>query len=143
MAKILRITSRVAIPERELRYRFSRSSGPGGQHVNKASTRVELIFNLNETVALREGEKSRLRRTLRRWLDSDDAIRIVEESSRSQWVNRKRATSRFVELLRDGLKPRKRRVMTKPSRQSREERLKRKKRRGELKRRRGSPREPE
>jgi ribosome-associated protein len=136
MAKILRITSRVAIPERELRYRFSRSSGPGGQHVNKASTRVELIFNLNETVALREGEKSRLRRTLRRWLDSDDAIRIVEESSRSQWVNRKRATSRFVELLRDGLKPRKRR-------ESREERLKRKKRRGELKRRRGSPREPE
>ncbi|MGB6649070.1 MAG: peptide chain release factor-like protein, partial [Bacteroidota bacterium] len=52
MARILRVTSRVAIPESELRFRFSRSSGPGGQHVNKASTRVELMFTLTESNSL-------------------------------------------------------------------------------------------
>jgi ribosome-associated protein len=134
MSRILRITSRVAIPERELRFRFSRSSGPGGQHVNKASTRVELLFDLQESGSLREAEKTRLRKTLTRWLDADGVIRIVEEGSRSQWANRKRATNRFVELLRKGLKSAKKRVRTRPTSGSREKRLKEKKRRGDLKR---------
>ncbi|MGB6120303.1 MAG: alternative ribosome rescue aminoacyl-tRNA hydrolase ArfB, partial [Bacteroidota bacterium] len=102
MARILRVTSRVAIPESELRFRFSRSSGPGGQHVNKASTRVELMFNLTESNSLTEGEKTRLTRALGRWLDADGTIRIIEEGSRSQWSNRKRAATKLVEMLRMG-----------------------------------------
>jgi len=139
MSRILRITSRVAIPESELRFRFSRSSGPGGQHVNKASTRVELVFNLKESNSLTEGERSRLTKALKRWLTSDGGVRIVEEGSRSQWANRKRATSRFVELLREGLKTGKRRVLSRPSREAREKRLQLKKRRSQVKKMRAYP----
>ncbi|MGB2960537.1 MAG: alternative ribosome rescue aminoacyl-tRNA hydrolase ArfB [Bacteroidota bacterium] len=141
MARILRVTSRVAIPESELRFRFSRSSGPGGQHVNKASTRVELMFNLTESNSLTEGEKTRLTRALGRWLDADGTIRIIEEGSRSQWSNRKRAATKLVEMLRMGLKVRKRRLPTRPSKKAREKRLEQKKRRGQVKKMRSGPEE--
>jgi len=141
MAKILRVTSRVAIPVSELRFRFSRSSGPGGQHVNKASTRVELLFSVRDSNSLTEGEKARLTSALRRRLDPDGIIRIVEEGSRSQWSNRKRAAMRLVEMLREGLRARKHRVPTKRSRQSRERRLLQKKLRGQVKKMRSAPKE--
>ncbi|MCK5573280.1 MAG: aminoacyl-tRNA hydrolase, partial [Bacteroidetes bacterium] len=123
MENVLRINSRVAIPETELRFRFSRSSGPGGQHVNKASTRVELLFDLKGSGSLTERQKLRLVRALGKKLGSDGLLRFVEEGSRSQWTNRKKATQRFVDVLRKALKPRKRRIPTRRSAVAQEKRL--------------------
>jgi ribosome-associated protein len=134
MENVLKINSRVSIPETELRFRFSRSSGPGGQHVNKASTRVELLFDLMASGSLTERQKVRLARVLGRKLSSDGVLRMDEEGSRSQWANRNKVTQRFVDILRQALKPGKRRIPTRRSKASQERRIQRKKKRGEVKR---------
>lgn len=129
----------VVIPEAELGWRFSRSSGPGGQSVNTADSRVELIFDLAATSALGEPLKNRaLERLSTRLVDG--VLTVAASEHRSQWRNREAARARLASLLRDAIAapPRQRRA-TRPSKGSVRRRLDEKKRRGETKRLRGRP----
>lgn len=124
------MTRSVSIPRSEIELRFSRSSGPGGQHAQKSDTRVEAIFDVESSSALSETQK---RRVLSR---TGPVLRAVAQDERSQWRNRELATQRLVEELREALRvPRKRRP-TKPSKAAVERRLEAKRRRSETKRRR-------
>ena len=133
----LEISEGVVIPAREIRFRFARSGGPGGQNVNKVESRVELLFDLAASSAFSDAQRNRLRSALRTKLDDDGVLQIVVQESRSQWQNRETALARLAETIRVALIPRKRRVATKPSRGSKEERVRSKKKRGEIKRNRG------
>jgi ribosome-associated protein len=126
----IRVTRSVSIPRSEIDYRFSRSSGPGGQHAQKSDTRVEAVFDVGASQALSETQKRRV--TAR----TGPVLRAVAQDERSQWRNRELATERLVAQLREGLRvPRKRRP-TKPSKAAVERRLEQKRRRGDLKRQR-------
>lgn len=122
------------IPDAELTWRFSRSSGPGGQHVNTTDTRVQLVYDLAGSSAFPENLKLRL---LAR-LGAEVVITAAEQ--RSQLRNRRAAEDRLAELLEEAIKPPPpRRVPTKPSKRSQQRRVDHKKRRGETKRLRGRP----
>ena len=110
--------------------RFSRSSGPGGQHAQKSDTRVEAIFDVEGSAALSETQKRRV------IAKAGPVLRAVAQDERSQWRNRELATERLVESLREALRVPRRRKPTKPSKGSVERRLEAKRRRSELKRRR-------
>lgn len=133
----LEISAGVVIPAREIRFRFARSGGPGGQNVNKVESRVELLFDLAASSAFSDAQRHRLQSVLRTKLDDDGVLQIVVQESRSQWQNRETALARLADMIRVALIPRKRRVATKPSRGSKEERVRSKKKRGEIKRNRG------
>lgn len=119
---------------REVQYRTSRSSGPGGQHVNKTESRVELRWSLDETSCLNESQKLILRTRLTKRITDDGILILVSEKYRSQYRNKAELTERFLELIRAGLVPVKKRKPTKPSRSSVEKRIRGKKIRGEIKR---------
>lgn len=119
---------------RELQYRTSRSSGPGGQHVNKTESRVELRWSLQETVCLSESQKQIVLSRLRKRISDDGILILVSEKYRSQYRNKAELTDRFLELIRSSLVPVKKRKPTKPSRSSVEKRIRGKKMRGEIKR---------
>ena len=121
------------LPLAEVELRFSRSSGPGGQHANTAETRVEALLDVETTSALTEAQR---RRVLAK---AGPTLRAVAQDERSQWRNRELAVERLVEQLRAALKVERRRVATKPSAASRERRLEQKKRRAETKRLRRPP----
>ena len=121
------------LPLAEIEVRFSRSSGPGGQHANTAETRVEALFEVASSSALTDAQK---RRVLAR---VGPMLRAVAQDERSQLRNRELATARLVELLRSALKVERRRVPTRPSRAAKERRLESKKRRGATKRLRRPP----
>ena len=123
------------LPLGEVELRFSRSSGPGGQHANTAETRVEAILDVEGTSALTDTQK---RRVLAK---AGPTLRAIAQDERSQWRNRELAVERLVEQLRQALKVERRRVATKPTAASRERRLEQKKRRSETKRLRGRPAE--
>ncbi|HEX6471928.1 MAG TPA: alternative ribosome rescue aminoacyl-tRNA hydrolase ArfB [Streptosporangiaceae bacterium] len=127
------------IPDTELRWRFSRSSGPGGQHVNKTDTAVELSFDLARTASLPAPLKDRaLRRLAGRLVDGVLTIRV--ERHRSQWRNRQEAERRLAALLHEATAaPPKRRRPTKPGRAVTERRLADKRRQAERKRLRRPP----
>ena len=118
----------------EVSFRTSRSSGPGGQHVNKTESRVELIWNLLETNCLEDGQKGLLRGRIGNRLTEDGVLVLASEKYRSQHRNREDVTERFLELVKAGLVPVKKRRPTKPTRTSVEKRIKSKKIRGEIKR---------
>lgn len=121
-------------PEEELTVVFSRSSGPGGQHINKTSTRVTLRFSLEKTIAFSDEEKAFIRKNLKSRLNSNGEILINCESHRSQLLNRKEAEERLALLLRSSLKrPPSGGTMKKPGRAAREKRLKNKRYRSEIK----------
>src|SRR5438874_4454693 len=126
----IQVTRSVTIPRAEIELRFSRSSGPGGQHAQKSDTRVEASFDVEGSSALTEAQK---RRVLAR---AGPVIRAVAQDERSQWRNRELATERLVEALREALKVPRRRRPTKPSRAAVERRLEQKRRRSQVKRRR-------
>ena len=130
------------IPPGEIRLRASRSSGPGGQHVNTSSTRVELTWNPLASPALTEVERSRVLARLGHRLDSRGNLRLVSGATRSQLQNREEVVERLHRLLREAVKPVKPRKKTRPTRAAREERLAEKKRRSARKaERRRPPRE--
>lgn len=131
------MTSSIAIPLRDVRFRFARGGGPGGQNVNKVETRVELLFDLAGSTVFSDAQKQRLLRVLASRLDEDGILHVMAGESRSQWQNRERALGRLAALLREALTPRKKRVATRPSRGSKEERFREKKQRGATKRLRG------
>ena len=127
------ITKRLIIPSRELKWRFSRSSGPGGQKVNKTDSRVEIIFNIEESKVLNDYQKIIIKKKLKIKL-VNNCIRVVVQDQRSQLLNRQLAIVRISLLIRDSLKnSSKVRKATKPSKASQRQRLDSKKRRGELK----------
>jgi ribosome-associated protein len=136
-AELLDINAEVSIPWSELSFRFSRSSGPGGQHVQKTSTRVELLFDVEGSPSLTESQRAQVRARLSGYIDSSGVLHLVAQSERSQVRNREEVVQRFQDLLTKALKPRKRRRPTRPTAQSKEKRLRRKKMRSETKRSRG------
>jgi ribosome-associated protein len=124
----IRVTRSVVLPLREVEFRFSRSSGPGGQHAQKSETRVEAVFDVEASAALSEAQK---RRVVAR---AGPVLRAVAQDERSQSRNRELALERVVEQLRQALRVERRRVPTKPSAASRERRLEQKRRRSHVKR---------
>jgi ribosome-associated protein len=129
----IRVTRSVVLPLGEIELRFSRSSGPGGQHAQKSETRVEALFDVEASSALTDTQK---RRVLSR---AGPVLRAVAQDERSQWRNRELAVERVVEQLRDALRVERRRVKTKPSAASVERRLESKRRRSQTKRLRRAP----
>jgi ribosome-associated protein len=129
----IRVTRSVAIPRSEIELRFSRSSGPGGQHAQRTETRVEAVFDVEASQALTPAQKARVRAR------NGPVLRAVAQDERSQWRNRELATERLVETLRDALRVERRRVPTRPTAGAREQRLQEKKRRSEKKRLRRPP----
>ncbi len=120
---MIRINQRVAIDESEISFTFSRSSGPGGQNVNKVATRVTLLFKPADSRSLTELQRERVLHLLGPRLDKRGTLRIVASGHRSQSANREEAVHRFVTLLSIALRPRRTRRPTKPSAASRERRL--------------------
>ena len=132
------ITTRLVIPSRELKWRFSRSSGPGGQKVNKTNTRVEIIFNIEESKVLNDYQKKVLTKKLKTKL-VNNCICIAVQEERNQLLNRQIAIARISSLIRNSLKNfTKVRKATKPSKASQNRRLDSKNKRGELKKNRQS-----
>ena len=111
----------------EIAYRFSRSSGPGGQHANKSSTRAEALFDVEESAALTDAEKKRVLAKL------GPCVRAAAQDERSQLRNRELAAERIVDQLREATKVRRKRRPTKPTAASQERRLDEKKRRSRTK----------
>jgi ribosome-associated protein len=130
----LRVTRSVVVPERELRWRFSRSSGPGGQSVNTADSRVELSLDIATTTALGPVQRARARERLAGRL-IDGVLTVTASEHRSQLRNREAAMTRLAEILAEAIAPpAPRRRPTRASRGSVERRLTDKKRRGQTKR---------
>ena len=129
----IQVTRSVSTPRAEIEFRFSRSSGPGGQHAQKSDTRVEASFDVEASTALSPAQKRRV------VAKAGPVLRAVAQDERSQWRNRELATERLVESLREALKVQRRRRPTKPTRASRERRLESKRRRGDTKRLRRPP----
>jgi len=124
----IRVTRSVVLPLGEVQLRFSRSSGPGGQHAQKSETRVEAVFDVEASAALSEAQK---RRVIAR---AGAVLRAIAQDERSQARNRELALERLVEQLRQALRVERRRVPTKPTAASRERRLEQKRRRSQVKR---------
>src|SRR5262245_41644655 len=113
----IRVTRTVAIPISEIELRFSRSSGPGGQHAQKTETRVEAVFDVEASDALSDAQKARVTRK------AGPVLRAVAQDERSQARNRELAVERLAETLREALKVERRRRRTRPAAQSAEARL--------------------
>ena len=127
------MTRSVVLPLGEVRFRTSRSSGPGGQHAQKSETRVEAVFDVAGSEALTDAQK---RRVVSR---AGPVLRAIAQDERSQLRNRELALERLVEQLRAALKVERKRVPTKPSAAARERRLEQKRRRSATKRLRRAP----
>ena len=128
---------KVTIPVDELDIRATRSGGPGGQHVNTSSTRVEVRWNVAESPSISSADRNRLIEKLPTRIDRHGVLRVVASARRSQLQNRERAIERLHELVNEALTRPKPRKKTRPSKAAKEARLADKKRRGERKRRRG------
>ena len=129
----LQITKTLVIPSNEIKWRFSRSSAPGGQNVNKIESRVEIIFNLDDSKVLNDYQKALLKMHLKNKLVKNSLCLAVQEH-RNQSLNRQLALMKLSSIIKDGLnKPFKFRKSTKPSKASQNKRVEFKKKRGELK----------
>jgi ribosome-associated protein len=129
----IRVTRSVSIPRSEIELRFSRSSGPGGQHAQKTETRAEALFHVERSVGLTDAQKRRV------IAKAGPVLRAVAQDERSQWRNRELAIERVVDDLREALKVERKRRPTKPSAAAKKRRLEQKRRRGETKRLRRPP----
>ena len=129
----LKITKTLVIPSNEIKWRFSRSSGPGGQNVNKIESRVEIIFNLEDSKVLNYYQKAILKNNLKNKLVKN-SLQLAVQEHRSQLLNRHLALVKLSSIIKDGLnKPFKFRKSTKPTKASQKKRVELKKKRGELK----------
>src|SRR5881398_1463975 len=121
----IRVTRSVVLPLSEVSFRFSRSSGPGGQHAQKSETRVEAVFDVQASAALTDVQKRRV------IAKAGPVLRAIAQDERSQLRNRELALERLVEQLRRALRVQRKRVPTKPSAAARERRLEEKRRRSQ------------
>lgn len=133
---ILVINDSIAIPQSELEFRFDTSSGPGGQHANKAATRVTLLFDVANSPSLDDDTRQLLLTRLDSRLDKDGLLQIQVQDSRSQYRNRETAVRRLQALLWEALQPRKKRRKTRPSKAAQQKRLTQKRQHSEKKQRR-------
>ena len=131
----IRVTRSVSIPLSEIAFRYSRSSGPGGQHAQKSETRVEALFDVEASAALTDRQKNRVVRK------AGPVLRAIAQDERSQARNRELAIERIADALREALRVERRRVATKPSKAAVERRLEQKRRRSQTKRLRQPPRD--
>ena len=129
----IRVTRSVTIPRHEIELRFSRSSGPGGQHAQRTETRVEALFDVHASSALTERQKRRV------VAKAGPVLRAIAQDERSQWRNRELAVERLVQELRAALHVPRRRKPTAPTQAAKERRLAEKRRRGDVKRLRRPP----
>jgi ribosome-associated protein len=127
----IRVTRSVVLPLSELLFRYSRSSGPGGQHAQTSETRVEAVFDVQSSGALTEAQKRRV------IAKAGPVLRAIAQDERSRLRNRELAVERVVEQLRAALRVERKRVATKPTAAARERRLEQKRRRSRTKRLRG------
>jgi ribosome-associated protein len=125
--------------EKEIEFSASRSSGPGGQHVNKVSTRMELRFHVDASNLLDDGEKIRINSGLKRFISKDGTLILSNQDERSQYKNKVKVLETFFKLLEGALKPVKKRRATKPTSSSRIRRIESKKMLSEKKSRRKLP----
>ena len=123
----------------ELKFRTSRSSGPGGQSVNKVSSKVNLLFDVWHTVFLSEEQKMIISEKLKNRINSEGILQLSSEETRSQLKNKEIVIARFLLLLEEALKPVKKRKPTKPGKGAKERRLKTKKIKSEKKDKRKPP----
>jgi ribosome-associated protein len=123
--------------DKEYEIQTSRSGGPGGQHVNKTETKVELRFHIDNSELLSEEEKAAIKEKQKQRINNDGYLQIFAQEYRSQRQNKELAVKRFLHYLSESLKKKKKRVPTKPSKQAVEKRLKGKKKIGEKKAMRG------
>src|SRR6059036_1141991 len=123
----------IAIPKEELRFTASRSGGPGGQNVNKVSSRVTLTFDLKASTTLTDENKRKIRETLGGRINKDGGLRIVSQRTRSQELNRSDAVQRFSDLIRHALIPRPARVKTRIPAGAHKRRIEAKKKRASVK----------
>lgn len=135
----LSVTPGVEIPDSDVALSFVRSSGPGGQNVNKVASAVQLRFDLQRSTALAPEVKARLRALSGRRLTSEGAILIIARNHRTQESNRREAEARLTDLIKCALVAPKPRKATKPTRAARERRLEQKTQRRRTKRLRGKP----
>ena len=136
---IVEITPDLQLPLSELEYRASRSGGPGGQHVNTSSTRVEVWWDVAASPALTPEQRAQLLARLKSRLDSSGRLRLVSSGTRSQFRNREEVTERLRDLVAGALVVPKKRKPTRPSAAAKAARLEAKRRRATLKRRRRTP----
>jgi ribosome-associated protein len=136
---VLEITSDLHLPFSEIEYRASRSGGPGGQHVNTSSTRIELWWDVKQSPTLTPAQRELLLTRLAGRLDAAGGLRLVSSSSRSQLRNREDVTNRLRSLVAGALVPPKKRKRTRPSRAAKAARLEAKRRRAATKQQRRNP----
>jgi len=135
----LRITETVAIALAELHFQFSRSSGPGGQHVNRTASQVELTFDVLGSPSLDERQRARVLSKLKSYIDTRGLLHLTAQTTRSQHRNRAEVVERFTSLLQRALHVPKRRIPTRPSPQAEARRLAAKQRTSAVKQRRRRP----
>lgn len=131
---MIKVTNTLSIPEEELHFKASRSSGPGGQNVNKLNTRMTLLFDVRNSPSLSQRQKESIRRRLATRINQEGVLRVVCQRHRTQAANRRGATQRFVELLVDALKKRRPRRKTQVSAAVKRRRREERERRSRLKR---------
>src|SRR5919199_3442366 len=135
----LRITETVAIPPTELHFQFSRSSGPGGQHVNRTASQVELTFDVLNSPSLNEVQRARVLSKLKSYIDTRGVLHLTSQTTRSQHRNRAEVVERFALLLQRALHLPKRRIPTRPSAAAEARRLAEKQRTRVIKQQRRRP----
>jgi len=128
-----RINDEVTIGEDELRFEFARSSGPGGQNVNKVETKVTLLFSVRNSPSLSDERRARLEECLSSRITKHGVLRVTSQRHRTREANRRATVERFVDLLADALEEREQRVSTKVPAAKRRRRLEDKKRRSRIK----------
>ncbi len=136
---MIHVTKSIAIDESEIQEDFVRSSGPGGQRVNKVATAVQLRFNVARSASLPEEVRERLIRIVGKWITEEGDLVIDARRFRSQERNRQDARERLVALIRKAAKKPKPRIKTNPTASSRRQRLEEKRRRAKIKRMRRLP----
>jgi len=137
----IQVTATVVIPLTELHFQFSRSGGPGGQHVNRTASQVELTFDVRNSPSLDEAQRARLLSKLKSYIDTRGVLHLTSQTTRSQHRNRAEVVERFALLLQRALRVPKRRIPTRPSAAAEARRLAEKQRTSVIKqqRRRSAP----
>ena len=130
---LLIINPELRLPQSEVQYRTTRSSGPGGQHVNKTETQVELLFDVAHSPSLNDAQRQRILSQLKNLIDQEGVLHLTAHSERSQLRNREIVTARFQAVLAAALRVPKKRRPTKPTAASKAKRIESKKRRGQIK----------